>query len=155
MKTSFAIVTIPLALAAPGCKGPCGQGLSKTDEAKGAFADIGYPEGTVACTSENVPDPRVAYVETTQEEAVKRFTAHMVAKGYESLPISAELQKQQFDLAVAGGSSGTMVLFQKKGSTKRYYAEIEAVSAGDVVVPLHDIDCAPGKSHGVADVYCK
>jgi hypothetical protein len=155
MKTCFAIVTIPLALAGSGCKGPCGQGLTKTDEPKGAFADVGYPEGTVACLSDDQDDPRVAYPEGTEEDAVKRFTAHMVAKGFESLPISAELQKEQFDMAVAGSSVGTLVLFGKKGSTKRYYAEIEGVSAGDVVVPLHAIDCEPGKSHGVADVYCK
>ncbi len=155
MKTLLAIVTIPFALAATGCKGQCGQGLTKVDEAQGVFADIGYPEGTVACMSESLPDPRVAYVEGTEEQAVTHFTAHMAAKGWESLPISAELQKEQFDLAVAGVSVGTLVLFGQKGSTKRYYAEIEGVPAGDVVVSLHDIDCVPGKSHGVADVYCK
>ena len=157
MKRCILAVFVVLTLSHLGCgkDNPCSSGgLEKVDRPGGTFKDLGLPDGASACIAVDTPDdPRVAYAIQDEAEGVRRFTSFMTGKGYKDLPLSAELKKERFEQAVAG-RGGTFVLFGRDGETKRYYGDIKNVPAGDVVIDLSSVDCAPDKVPGGMAHYC-
>lgn len=114
----------------------------RTTQPTSDFADIGYPDGAVACTVGSLSTPQIFYngVET-QEAAAAKLTTFMQTKGYQAKPQA--VAKSDLTEAESGHTIPTRLVFVKDGAKVRYYVTLSQTRSGHAVeVGWTRVDCA-------------
>ena len=105
------------------------------------FADIGYPDGVVACKVGSLATPMVWYNGVaSQETAAAKLTAFMASKGFRAEAQAATASDLR---SAAKDGVPTRLLFVKDGATVRYYATVsETNDAKAASLGWTRVDCA-------------
>jgi hypothetical protein len=143
MRALFTATLLICSLASVACKSrdpekcPAGDRTMKATE---DYAELGYPDGAVACLMGGVATPSVFYNGLDSDEAAAaKLTEFMKSKGYQGKLLPA----QERDLAAAArGRTTTRLTFTKEGASVRYDASLATTTEGHAVnLGLRRYDC--------------
>ncbi|NUP08830.1 MAG: hypothetical protein HOW73_22515 [Polyangiaceae bacterium] len=143
MRRALTLLVLPTLVVACSSndaeKCPVGE---RTTELNESFANLGYPDGTVACVLPGLPPgveaTAVFYNGINEDAAAAKLSAFMSTKGYRATTPepSPELE--------GCPKGGTELSFQREGDSVRYYAWLTLNANGDAVAVLEffPVDCA-------------